>query len=187
MKTTRPRRKSSTVSPPRAGPRAPRILRNKSALPARLPAKLSRIAAGLRSRPRSGVGVNLAGPDNAVLLAAAQGLARELGVGIARVDLATIISKYIGETEKNLRRVFDDAEAKDVLLFFDEADALFGKRTDIKDAHDRYANLEIGYLLQRMEEFAGVVILATNGRTKIPRAFLRRLRYVVKFPPPKTG
>ncbi len=95
-----------------------------------------------------------------------------------------VVNKYIGETEKNLRRIFDAAEAADCLLFFDEADALFGKRTEVRDAHDRFANIEISYLLERMERFKGLAVLATNRRKDLDEAFLRRLRYVVEFPVP---
>jgi len=95
-----------------------------------------------------------------------------------------VVNKYIGETEKNLRRLFDTADAADVILLFDEADALFGKRTEVKDAHDRYANLEISYLLERMERFKGLAILATNRRKDLDEAFLRRLRFVLEFPLP---
>jgi len=94
------------------------------------------------------------------------------------------VNKYIGETEKNLRKLFDAADAADVILFFDEADALFGKRTEVKDAHDRYANLEVSYLLERMERFKGLAILATNRKKDLDEAFLRRLRFVVEFPLP---
>ena len=92
-----------------------------------------------------------------------------------------MVSKYVGETEKNLRRVFDAAERSGAILFFDEADALFGTRTEVRDSHDRYANLEINYLLQRMEDYAGLAILATNRRAALDGAFLRRLRFVIEF------
>lgn len=115
---------------------------------------------------------------------AAEAVAHALSVGLAVVDLATVKSKYIGETEKNLRRVFDAAEAGGAVLFFDEADALFGKRSEVKDSHDRYANIEINYLLMRMESFGGVAILATNQKHALDPAFLRRLRIVVGFPFP---
>jgi vesicle-fusing ATPase len=98
-----------------------------------------------------------------------------------------VVNKYIGETEKNLRQLFDAADSADVILFFDEADALFGKRTEVKDAHDRYANLEVSYLLERMERFKGVAILATNRKRDLDEAFLRRLRFVVDFPLPGTA
>lgn len=104
---------------------------------------------------------------------------------VYRIDLSMIISKYIGETEKNLARIFDMAEHKNWILFFDEADALFGKRTKVEDAHDRYANQEVSYLLQRIEDFNGVVILASNLKTNIDPAFLRRFQSVIHFPMPK--
>ena len=94
------------------------------------------------------------------------------------------MNKYIGETEKNLKKIFDAAELSDCILFFDEADALFGKRTEVKDAHDRFANIEISYLLERMERFKGLAILATNRKKDLDEAFMRRLRYVVNFPLP---
>jgi hypothetical protein len=115
---------------------------------------------------------------------AAEAVARELGVGLAVTELATVQSKYIGETEKNLRRIFDAAEEGGAVLFFDEADALFGKRSEVKDSHDRYANIEINYLLMRMEQFRGVAILATNQKQAIDRGFVRRLRFIVGFPFP---
>ena len=116
---------------------------------------------------------------------AAQVLAGDLGQEIFRLDLATVVSKYIGETEKNLDRIFAAADGSNAILFFDEADALFGKRSDVQDAHDRYANLEVAYLLQRMESYAGAVVLATNYRQNIDEAFLRRLDFVVDFPFPE--
>jgi SpoVK/Ycf46/Vps4 family AAA+-type ATPase len=116
---------------------------------------------------------------------AAQVLAAQLGLEIFRVDLATVVSKYIGETEKNLDRIFDAAEGSNAILFFDEADALFGKRSEVKDAHDRYANIEVAYLLQKMEGYSGAVLLATNLRQNVDDAFLRRLDFVVDFPFPE--
>jgi hypothetical protein len=115
---------------------------------------------------------------------AAEIIAAELGLDLFEVDLANVVSKYIGETEKNLSKIFDAAESTSALLFFDEADALFGKRSDVKDAHDRYANIELSYLLQRIESYEGLVILATNLRRNVDEAFLRRLTYVVEFPFP---
>jgi SpoVK/Ycf46/Vps4 family AAA+-type ATPase len=115
---------------------------------------------------------------------AAEILANHLKLELYRIDLAGVVSKYIGETEKNLRKVFDAAEQAGAILFFDEADALFGKRTEVKDSHDRYANIEVNYLLQRMEEYRGLAILATNRKTALDRAFLRRLRFLVDFPSP---
>lgn len=116
---------------------------------------------------------------------AAQVLARELGLDLFRVDLSRVMSKYIGETEKNLSRLFDEARASGAILFFDEADALFGKRTEVKDAHDRYANLEIGYLLQRMEEHTGTTVLATNRLGDLDAAFIRRFHFLLEFPMPR--
>lgn len=115
---------------------------------------------------------------------AAQVLARSLDLKLYRVDLSGVVNKYIGETEKRLKRVFDACERANVLLFFDEADALFGQRTQVKDAHDRFANIEIDYLLQRMEQFDGVAVLATNRKGDLDKAFLRRIRFVVDFQPP---
>jgi SpoVK/Ycf46/Vps4 family AAA+-type ATPase len=115
---------------------------------------------------------------------AAEILAGHLNLDLYRIDLSSVVSKYIGETEKNLRRVFDSAERGGAILFFDEADALFGKRTEVKESHDRYANIEIDYLLQRMEEYRGLAILATNMKSHLDQAFLRRLRFLVEFPLP---
>ena len=108
-------------------------------------------------------------------------IARDLGLDLFRIDLATVVSKYIGETEKNLRRVFDAAETGGAILLFDEADALFGRRTEVRDSHDRYANIEVSYLLTRMEAYRGLAILTTNAKDALDRAFLRRLRFVVRF------
>ena len=111
-------------------------------------------------------------------------IARDLALDLYKIDLSGIVSKYIGETEKNLDRIFDAAQAANAILFFDEADALFGKRSEVKDAHDRYANIETSYLLQKMEEHEGAVILATNLRKNIDEAFSRRMHYVIEFPMP---
>ena len=108
-------------------------------------------------------------------------LAKELGRDLYRVDLSRVVSKYIGETEKNLRRVFATAAENNSVLFFDEADALFGKRSEVKDSHDRYANIEINYLLQQIEKYDGIVILSTKRKEAMDPAFLRRLRFVVEF------
>jgi hypothetical protein len=124
------------------------------------------------------------GPPGTGKTFAAQCLATELGLNLYRIDLAQVVSKYIGETEKQLSRVFAEAEAGHGILLFDEADALFGKRMEVKEAHDRYANVEVGYLLQRLEEFEGVGILTTNLRNNMDVAFLRRLRFVLEFPIP---
>ncbi len=118
---------------------------------------------------------------------AAEVLAGELGLDLYKIDLSTVVSKYIGETEKNLARIFDEAKTSNAILFFDEADALFGKRTEVRDAHDRYANVEISYLLQKMEEYQGVVILATNLRKNMDEAFVRRLHVTVDFPLPEVA
>jgi SpoVK/Ycf46/Vps4 family AAA+-type ATPase len=115
---------------------------------------------------------------------AAEALARTMGHDLVRVDLGGVISRYAGETEKNLDRLFETAAASGAVLFFDEADALLGKRTDIKDSHDRYANLEVAYLLQKIESHVGIVILASSARQAIDSAFLRRLRHVVDLPWP---
>jgi hypothetical protein len=115
---------------------------------------------------------------------AAEILAGELNIPMYRIDLSQVINKYIGETEKNLKKLFDIAEISDCLLFFDEADALFGKRTDIKDAHDRYANITVNYLLERMERFKGLAILATNKMKNIDEAFQRRIHFIINFPKP---
>jgi SpoVK/Ycf46/Vps4 family AAA+-type ATPase len=111
-------------------------------------------------------------------------IAAALGLDLYKIDLSTVISKYIGETEKNLSRIFEEAETSNAILFFDEADALFGKRSEVRDSHDRYANVEVGYLLQRMEEYEGVAILATNLRKNMDDAFVRRLHFTVEFPFP---
>ncbi|MCL6590427.1 MAG: ATP-binding protein [Firmicutes bacterium] len=115
---------------------------------------------------------------------AAEIIAGELQLELYKIDLSQVASKYIGETEKNLARIFSEAETSNAILFFDEADALFGKRSEVKDAHDRYANIEIGYLLQRMEEYEGIVILATNLNKNIDEAFLRRIQFIIEFPFP---
>ena len=132
----------------------------------------------------SGLCALFAGPPGTGKTMAAEVIAAELELPLYRIDLSQVVNKYIGETEKNLRRLFDAADASDVILFFDEADALFGKRSEVKDAHDRYANLEISYLLERMERFKGLGVLATNRKQDLDEAFLRRLRFVVDFPLP---
>jgi SpoVK/Ycf46/Vps4 family AAA+-type ATPase len=115
---------------------------------------------------------------------AAEVIAGELNLDLYKIDLSQVVSKYIGETEKNLRRIFDEAQSSSAILFFDEADALFGKRSEVKDAHDRYANIEVGYLLQKMEEYDGIAILATNLRQNMDEAFTRRIRFIIEFPFP---
>jgi hypothetical protein len=139
---------------------------------------------GRRMTRGQGISALFAGPSGTGKTMAAEVLARRLDLGLYRVDLSAVVSKYIGETEKNLRRVFDAAEDGGAILFFDEADALFGKRSEVKDSHDRYANIEINYLLQRMEAYRGLAILATNLKSALDPAFMRRLRFVVNFPFP---
>jgi SpoVK/Ycf46/Vps4 family AAA+-type ATPase len=131
-----------------------------------------------------GISVLFAGPPGTGKTMAAEILALRLDLPMYRIDLSQVVNKYIGETEKNLKRVFDTADVSDMILFFDEADSLFGRRTEVSDAHDRYANLEISYLLERMERFKGLAILATNRKKDLDEAFLRRLRYIIDFPLP---
>lgn len=141
---------------------------------------------GFENRLALGKGLNIlfSGPPGSGKTMAAEVIANEIGLEIYKVDVSQIVSKYIGETEKNLSGIFEEAETSNAILFFDEADALFGKRSEVKDAHDRYANVETGYLLQRMEEYTGMVILATNLSQNIDEAFLRRLHFNVAFPFP---
>ena len=134
-----------------------------------------------------GVSALFTGPSGTGKTMAAEVLANELRLDLYRIDLSQVVSKYIGETEKNLRRVFDAAEEGGAILLFDEADALFGKRSEVKDSHDRYANIEISYLLQRMEAYRGLAILTTNMKEALDPAFLRRIRFVVQFPFPDAG
>jgi len=141
---------------------------------------------GFSDRGRRGLGVSalFAGVSGTGKTLAAEVLGRELGLDLYRVDLSNVVSKYIGETAKNLGQVFDAAEEGGVILLFDEADALFGKRSEVKDSHDRYANIEVGYLLQRMETYQGLAILTTNLKSTLDKAFQRRLRFIVNFPFP---
>jgi ATP-dependent 26S proteasome regulatory subunit len=131
-----------------------------------------------------GLSLLFAGPSGTGKTMAAEVLARELGLDLYKIDLSTVISKYIGETEKNLSRIFAEAATSNAVLFFDEADALFGKRSEVRDSHDRYANIEINYLLQKMEEYEGTVILATNLRKNMDDAFVRRIQFTIEFPFP---
>ncbi len=161
-------------------------------------ALLHEIAATVRARPlvletwnlgrklasSAGITILFAGPPGTGKTMAAEVLAADLGLDLFRIDLSGVVSKYIGETEKNLSRIFSAAETSNAILFFDEADALFGKRSEVRDAHDRYANIEISYLLQRMEAYPGVTILATNLRANLDEAFIRRLHFAVDFPFP---
>jgi hypothetical protein len=141
---------------------------------------------GFAGRYARGLGVTalFAGPSGTGKTLAAEVIATDLEMDLFQIDLASVVSKYIGETEKNLRRVFDAAEESGAVLLFDEADALFGKRSEVRDSHDRYANLEISYLLQRMESYNGLAVLTTNMKHALDGAFLRRLRFVVQFPFP---
>jgi hypothetical protein len=168
-------------------------------LPAEAMAQLHEFCQQIRYRPRvfeewgferklslaKGLHALFSGPSGTGKTMAAEIIARELNLDLYKIDLSGVVSKYIGETEKNLARIFAEAEATSAILFFDEADALFGKRSEVKDAHDRYANVETSYLLQRMEEHDGATILATNLRRNIDEAFLRRLSFVVQFPFPE--
>jgi hypothetical protein len=167
-------------------------------LPARDEAALRAIAAFVRQRHRIyddwgfaerqsrglGIAALFAGVSGTGKTLAAEVLAAALELDLYRIDLSAVVSKYIGETEKNLRAVFDAADRGGAVLLFDEADALFGKRSEVRDSHDRYANIEVGYLLQRMEAYRGLAILTTNQRSALDEAFLRRLRFVVEFPFP---
>ena len=132
-----------------------------------------------------GLNVLFAGPSGTGKTMAADIIAGQLELDLYKIDLSTVVSKYIGETEKNLAQIFTEAETSNAILFFDEADALFGKRSEVRDSHDRYANIEISYLLQRMEEYQGVVILATNLHKNMDDAFVRRMHFSVEFPFPQ--
>lgn len=142
---------------------------------------------GSRSGRGQGISVLFSGPSGTGKTMAAGLIGAALDLDVYRIDLSAVVSKYIGETEKNLGRVFDAAEGSGVVLLFDEADALFGKRTEVKDSHDRHANVETGYLLQRMESYSGLAILTTNLRDDLDAAFLRRLRFIVEFRHPSTA
>ncbi len=141
---------------------------------------------GFAAKSTRGLGISalFAGPSGTGKTMAAEVLANELQLDLYRIDLSQVVSKYIGETEKNLRRVFDAAELGGAILLFDEADALFGKRSEVKDSHDRYANIEVSYLLQRMEAYRGLAILTTNLKNALDDAFMRRIRFKVQFPFP---
>jgi ATP-dependent 26S proteasome regulatory subunit len=141
---------------------------------------------GFGGKSKRGLGISalFAGASGTGKTLAAEVLAQEIQLDLYRIDLSAVVSKYIGETEKNLGRVFDAAEVGGVILLFDEADALFGKRSEVKDSHDRYANMEVSYLLQRMEAYRGLAILTTNLKSAIDQAFLRRIRFIVQFPFP---
>jgi hypothetical protein len=180
-----------------AQPVTPRFMLDELVLPPAQMLQLTEISGAMRALTRvhyhfgtarawndAGLSVLFCGPPGTGKTMAAEAIAHELQLPMFRIDLSQVVNKYIGETEKNLKRVFDAAEDSDCLMFFDEADALFGKRTGVKDAHDRFANIEISYLLERMERFKGIAVLATNRRQDLDEAFLRRLRYLVEFPLP---
>ncbi|MDD1725058.1 MAG: ATP-binding protein, partial [Methanospirillum sp.] len=131
-----------------------------------------------------GLNILFSGPSGSGKTMAAEILAHELRLDLYKIDLSTVVSKYIGETERNLSRIFHEAETSNAILFFDEADALFGKRSDVRDSHDRYANIEINYLLQKMEDYDGITILATNMKHHIDAAFLRRMHFVIEISSP---
>jgi SpoVK/Ycf46/Vps4 family AAA+-type ATPase len=137
-----------------------------------------------RAWNEGGITILFAGPPGTGKTMAAEIMAHRLKLPMYKVDLSQVVNKYIGETEKNLKRIFDAADVSDMLLFFDEAESLFGKRTEAKDARDRYANLEVAYLLERMERYKGIAVLATNRKTDFDNAFQRRIRYIVDFPMP---
>nr|HRJ41990.1 ATP-binding protein [Caldilineaceae bacterium] len=139
---------------------------------------------GRKLKASAGVTVLFAGPPGTGKTMAAEVITKDLGLDLYKLDLSMVVSKYIGETEKNLGKIFDEAQSSSAVLFFDEADAIFGKRSEVKDSHDRYANMEVSYLLQRMEEYDGVTILATNLRANMDEAFTRRMQFIVDFPFP---
>ncbi len=141
---------------------------------------------GVQKKLVSGKGISalFTGAPGTGKTLSAQVIAGELGLELYRVDLSTIVSKYIGETEKNLERIFDEASSSNVILFFDEADSLFGKRSDVGDSHDRYANIEVGYLLQRIETYDGIVLMATNLGANLDEAFTRRIHFIIDYPFP---
>jgi len=141
---------------------------------------------GFAAKSSRGLGISalFTGESGTGKTVASEVIANELHLDLYRIDLSQVVNKYIGETEKNLKRIFDAAEEGGAILLFDEADALFGKRSEVKDSHDRYANIEVSYLLQRMEDYRGLAILTTNMKSALDKAFLRRIRFVVQFPFP---
>ena len=144
---------------------------------------------GFAGKGTRGLGISalFAGASGTGKTMAAEVLAADLRLDLYRIDLSQVVSKYIGETEKHLQRVFDAAEASGAVLLFDEADALFGKRSEVRDSHDRYANIEVSYLLQRMEQYRGLAVLTTNMKALLDTAFLRRIRFILEFPFPDTS
>jgi SpoVK/Ycf46/Vps4 family AAA+-type ATPase len=139
---------------------------------------------GRKLTASTGVSSLFSGPPGTGKTLAAQIIANQLGIDLYRIDLSTVVSRYVGETEKNLERIFSEASESNAILFFDEADAIFGKRSEVKGAQDRFANIEVGYLLQRMESYDGVAILATNLIANLDEAFTRRLQFIINFPFP---
>jgi len=166
----------------------PRSHWNQLALPPEQLDLLHQVADQVRHRQEAGetkgIAVLLAGPPGTGKTTAAKAIAGALQRDLFHVDLSAVVSHYIDETEKHLDQVFAAAEASGAVLFFDEADALFGKRTEVKDSHDRYANLEAAHLLQQIEASSGLTLLATNHKQALDPAFLRRLRFIIDFPPP---
>ncbi|MCB2179910.1 AAA family ATPase [bacterium] len=148
------------------------------------PVVLEQWGLGKKLAASNGISALFAGPPGTGKTLAAQIIANELGIDLYRIDLSTVVSKYVGETEKNLEKIFSEASESNAILFFDEADTIFGKRSEVKDAQDRYANLEVGYLLQRMESYNGLAILATNLKANLDDAFTRRLQFIINFPFP---
>lgn len=161
------------------------ILRELVATVQARPIVLEQWGLGKKLVASAGVTVLFAGPPGTGKTMAAEVIARDLGLDLYKIDLSGLVSKYIGETEKNLERIFTEAASSNAILFFDEADAVFGKRSEVKDSNDRYANIEVSYLLQRMEAYDGITILATNLRSNLDEAFLRRLQFAIDFPFPE--
>ncbi len=169
--------------------RDPKRASAEGSLPPATLARLREIVGSIRDvvKPKRGTGatgvcVLLTGPSGTGKTMAAEVLAEELRLDLYRIDLSTVVSKYIAETEKNLNRIFEAAEEGGSILFFDECDALFGERTDVKDAHGRYANIEVNYLFQRIDAFKGLVLLATNSRRNIEKTFLRHIQFQIHLP-----
>ena len=150
-----------------------------------LKCQLKDLISNKQDRRRIGLAILFCGPSPTERKTAAALLGRESGLEVYSINLPEIVSKFIGETEKNLEQVFAQAEGKSWILFFDEADALFGKRSETKDSHDRYANAEISYLLERIQNYSGLAILATNSKNNIDEALIRRFRYIIDFPAPE--
>ena len=158
------------------------MVKIKKPIRGKMPKNVAEIAGHLKSsKPQSGSIALFAGPSGTGKTLSAKLLAAETGLDLYRVDLAGVISKYIGETEKNLGRVFETAAARPAILLFDEADALFGQRTGVRDAHDRYSNAETNYLLERIEQYPGLVILTSNSRKNLDPTLLRKVRFAVDF------